>query len=113
MTRSYLAALGLLTLGLAAFTHPAQARVFVGIGVPLPYFGPPAYYPPPPAYYPPPPPYYYAPPPPVMYASPPPPEYGGSCNAGSYACPLDRPMPPGSACDCIGNGGQRVRGNAN
>ena len=60
MTRSYLAALGLLTLGLAAFAHPAQARVFVGIGVPLPDYG-----------------------------------------------------PPGTACYCLGNGGQRVRGNAN
>lgn len=98
-------------LGLAVSPAPAQARIFVGIGVPFPFFGPPMYYPPPPVYYPPP---YYAPPP-VVYAPPPPysPEYGGSCNAGAYACPLDRPLPPGSACYCIGNGGQRVRGNAN
>jgi len=58
---------------------PAEARVVVGIGVPL-VFGPEPYYPPPPppyypppAYYPAPPPAYYPPPPPVYYAPPPPP----------------------------------------
>ena len=50
---------------------PAQARVFVGVGVPFcgPGFYPPPYYYPPPVYYPPPPPYYA--PPPVFYTPPP------------------------------------------
>ena len=62
----------------AALPAPAEARVFVGIGVPFPaYYGPypccgypPPYYayPPPPAYYYPPPDYY--PPPPAAYAPP-------------------------------------------
>jgi hypothetical protein len=47
---------------------PAEARVFVGVGVGVPLYAPP----PPVYYYPPPPPVYYAPP--VVYApSPPPP----------------------------------------
>ena len=54
----------------------AQARVFIGVGIPLygpGFYPPPVYYPPPPVYYaPPPPPVYYAPPPPVYYAPPPP-----------------------------------------
>ena len=61
---------GILALGAgAALTaDPAEARtrVFLGIGLPPIYFGPPAYYyyppPPPPAYYYYPPPAYYAPP---------------------------------------------------
>jgi hypothetical protein len=62
-----LAAVGLVAaLGTVGLTvAPAQARVFVNVGVPLiaPY--PPAYVPPPVAYYPPPVAYY--PPPPVAY----------------------------------------------
>ncbi len=112
-----LAALGTVALGLSVAPQPAQARVFIGIGVPFPYYVPPAYYPPayyPPAYYPPP---VYYPPPPVVYTPPqqsPVPGYGGgSCNAGPYVCPLDHPMAPGSSCYCLGNGGQRVGGRVN
>jgi hypothetical protein len=62
---------GIIALGAGATlgADPAEARtrVFLGIGLPPIYFGPPAYYYPPPP--PPPPPYYqpapaYAPPPP-------------------------------------------------
>ncbi|MEI7711658.1 MAG: hypothetical protein WCI94_09510 [Rhodospirillales bacterium] len=101
----------LLLLGVLALTAPAQARVFVGIGVPLPFYAPPMYYPPPPVYYPPP--QYYAPPPPVMYTPPQAaPSYRQSCDAGDYICPLDRPLSVGAPCYCVGNNGQRVHGNA-
>jgi hypothetical protein len=100
----------LLLLALLAPVHQAAARVFVGVGIPL--FAPPLYYPPP-VYYPPPPTYYA---PPVQYA--PPPAYnaapaGQSCYAGAYTCPMDRPVVSGSACYCPGNGGARVWGHAN
>ena len=101
-------------VGLAS--KPADARVFVGIGIP--FYGPGFY--PPPYYYPPPPPVYYAPPPPVVYAppqaySPPPqpPGAGQSCYAGPYVCPMDRPIATGGNCYCPGNGGERVWGRAN
>ncbi len=92
----------------------AEARVFVGIGLPF-YYGP-AYIPPP-VYYPPP---YYVPPPvvyapPQSYAPAPAAEPSGSgqtCYAGQYVCPMDRPVPSGSGCYCLGNGGQRVNGHA-
>jgi len=92
---------------------PAQARVFVGIGIP--FYGP-GYYPPP-VYYPPPP-VYYAPPPPMVYAPPPAyspgPSAGGQmCYAGPYTCPMERPVQSGGSCYCPGNGGQRVWGRAN
>lgn len=68
---------------------PAQARVFIGVGVgpccwaPGPYYygypPPPYYYPPPP---PPPPPDYPAPPPPAAYAPP-----GGPGGPGPVAAP--------------------------
>ncbi len=95
--------------------NSAQARVFVGIGVPL--WGPGFY--PPPVYYPPPP-VYYAPPP-VVYAPPPPPQTysqaptggGQACYAGPYVCPMDRPVATGAGCYCLGNGGQKVWGRAN
>ena len=94
---------------------PAQARVFVGIGVPFygpGYYAPRPYYPPP-FYYPPPPPVYYYPPP-VVYAPPqsyvPPPVAGQSCHAGGYVCPMDHPVPAGAGCYCLGNGGQRIWG---
>ncbi len=38
---------------------------------------------------------------------------GQICNAGSYTCPMDQPVAPGSACYCLGNGGAHVWGNAN
>lgn len=98
----------------------AQARVFVGVGVPFfgpGYYPPPAYYPPP-VYYPPPP-VYYAPPP-VLYAPPPqtyspapPPGARQACFAGPYSCPMDHPVTIGANCYCLGNGGERVWGRAN
>jgi hypothetical protein len=101
-------------IGLAS--SPAQARVFVGIGIP--FYGPGFY--PPPYYYPPPPPVYYAPPPPTVYAPPqaysPPPQAAGSgqsCYAGPYVCPMDRPIATGGNCYCLGNGGERVWGRSN
>jgi hypothetical protein len=98
---------------IALAANPAQARVFVGIGIP--FYGP-AYYPPP-FYYPPPPAYY---PPPVVYAPPqsyvPPPSASSSsaqaCHAEAYVCPMDRPVASGGNCYCLGNGGQRVWGRA-
>jgi hypothetical protein len=108
----------------------AQARIFIGVGVPL--FFPP-FVVPPPVYYPP----YYGPP--MVYAPPgnsfsyvppsaqprnlaPPQGYtpssaydGGmqSCQAGAYVCPLVQDTPPGGACSCPGHDGQRIRGRAN
>ena len=104
-------------VGLAG--NPAQARVFIGLGVP--FYGPgyygPGYYPPAPYYYPPPP-VYYAPPP-TVYA-PPQQSYsqapggaGQTCSAGPYVCPMDRPTATGANCYCLGNGGTRVWGRAN
>jgi hypothetical protein len=65
-TMKVIALLGLavLAMGLPA---AAQARVFVGVGIGVPVYGPRYYYP---AYYPPAPAYYY-PPPAVVYAPPP------------------------------------------
>jgi hypothetical protein len=54
-------------LGATADPAEARTRIFLGIGLPPIYLGPPAYYYPPP---PPPPPYYYPAP---AYAPPPPP----------------------------------------
>jgi hypothetical protein len=96
---------------------PANARVFIGIGIP--FYGPgfygPGYYPgpyyyPPPAYYPPPPPVVYSPP--QAYA----PANAGAgqmCYAGAYVCPMDHPVAAGAGCYCLGNGGQHVSGRAN
>ncbi|MEA2729624.1 MAG: hypothetical protein QOF70_4099 [Acetobacteraceae bacterium] len=97
---------------------PAQARVFVGIGIPFygpGFYPPPVYYPPPPVYYAPPPPVYYAPPPQQEYYSQAPASGGGGqmCYAGAYVCPMDRPVSAGASCYCLGNGGQRVWGRAN
>lgn len=100
--------------------HAAQARVWVGIGIPFP-----GYYYPPPVYYPPPPVYYAPPPPPVVYSPQPAytpqpaysaPQQNGSrqiCYAGNYSCPMDNPTQPGARCYCLGNGGQKVWGQAN
>jgi hypothetical protein len=113
-------------LVLSAWAAPAaQARIWVGVGVPfvapMPYYPPPFYYPPPPVYYPPPP-VYYPPPPPIVYT---PPQYtpapytanpapvGQTCYAGAYTCPMERPIASGSACYCLSNGGQHVPGRAN
>jgi len=95
---------------------PAQARVWVGVGIPFwgPGFYPPPYYYPPPAYYPPPPPVVYAPPPQSYGQQAPMAAPGGqSCYAGPYVCPMDRPVGSGTSCYCPGNGGQRVWGRAN
>lgn len=64
-------ALGALALigGVALVSAPAQARVFVHVGVGYPFWGPYYYAPPPVAYYQLPPAYYG--PPPVVYAPPP------------------------------------------
>jgi len=83
---------------------PAQARVFVGVGIGVPFYGP-GFYPAP---------YYYTPPPtyiprPAAARSGP----GQTCYAGPYVCPMDRPVAPGAGCYCLGNGGQRVQGRAN
>jgi hypothetical protein len=107
----------------AAFTlcsAAANARVFVGVGVGVPFYGygpgfyPAPYYYPPPVYYPPPP-IYYTPPPPQVYTPAPAaqPGTGQACYAGPYMCPMDRPVAPGASCYCLGNGGQRVWGRAN
>ena len=121
--------LGIALAGMALLGLPpqsAQARVFVGIGVPLPgYYPPPVYYPPPPVYYPPPPVYYAPPPvyvPPRIYAPPasvappqsyaPGPDRGQSCYAGPYVCPMEHSVASGSSCYCRGNDGQRVWGRA-
>jgi hypothetical protein len=68
-----LGALALAALLVTFGPAPAEARVFVHVGIGGPYYGYPAY--PPYAYYPGPYPYYYPPPPPVIYAPPPPPAY--------------------------------------
>ncbi|WP_428484856.1 hypothetical protein [Rhodopila sp.] len=101
----------------ATVPSPAQARVFVGFGFGFPGFYGPAYLPPP-IYYPPP--YYAAPPvvytPPQVYTPGPAVSPGGggqTCYAGAYVCPMERPVPSGAACYCLGNGGQRVTGRAN
>ena len=120
-----------LTIGVfAALTGwpsgPAQARFFVGVGVPFygpNFYPPPVYYPPPPVYYAPPP-VFYAPPPPVFYQQPPIQTYtpapatsaagaGQACFAGAYTCPAERPMASGASCYCQGNAGQKVWGRAN
>ena len=85
-------------VGLAA--NPANARVFIGFGVP--FFGP-GYYPPP---------VYYAPPPPRYSQAPAQGGYGQTCSAGPYVCPMDHPTASGSNCYCLGNGGARVWGRA-
>lgn len=100
-----------------ALPGSAQARVFVGVGIPFPgYYPPPVYYPPPPVYYAPPPVIYAPPPqvytpPPQVYA--PPTAAGQTCYAEAYTCPMDRPVATGGSCYCLGNGGQRVWGRAN
>nr|WP_294551407.1 hypothetical protein [uncultured Rhodopila sp.] len=98
---------------------PADARVFVGIGVGVPFYGygpgfyPAPFYYPPPVYYAPPPVFYT--PPPQVFAPGPAAQPGGgqACYAGPYVCPMDRPVAPGSTCYCLGNGGQRVWGRSN
>jgi len=115
------------TLAFSVFSaiaaSPVQARIFVGVGLPL-WVGPPIVMPPP-VYYPP----YYAPPPgygaggtEFSYTPPsaqpkplvPPGGYGdeGRCVAGAYVCPLSRDIPPGGSCACPGNEGRPVRGHA-
>jgi hypothetical protein len=113
-TRRMTVAIVLFAAGLGVAASPADARVFVGIGIPFPGFYPaPYYYPPPPVYYPPPvvyaPPQVYAPPPPAAVAT----GSGQSCYAGPYVCPMDRPVATGAGCYCPGNDGQRVWGRAN
>lgn len=120
--RRALGALALCAAMLGAGTGPASARMFVGFGVGVPFYGPgfypgPYYYPrpyyyPPPVYYPPPPVYYT---PPQVYT--PAPITGGAegqaCHAGPYVCPMERSVAPGGACFCIGNNGQKAWGRTN
>lgn len=106
-------AIGLCAAFVGLALSPAQARVFVGIGIPFygPGFYPPPYYYPPPAYYPPP---VYAPPQtyaPAQAAAPA--GAGQSCYAGAYVCPMEHPVASGGGCYCSGNDGQRVWGRAN
>ena len=105
-------ALGGVGLVAAAASTPAQARVgvFFGFGVPAFYYPPQFYYPVPPVF--------YAAPPPVFYTPP----FGaqgfgpgtrvGSCDAGPYVCPLERPLAPGATCWCPSNRGGRAYGRA-
>src|SRR5581483_6364449 len=89
---------------------PAEARVFVGVGV-----GVPLYAPPPPVYYPPP--AYYAPPPPPPAYYTPPPASGGP--APGYTAPPPA-APSASTQNCreytsttsIGGQNQPVHGTA-
>lgn len=120
-------ALGAVGLVTAAASTPAQARVGVvfGFGVPAFYYPPPFYYPLPPVYYAPP--AFYTPPP--AFYTPPVggsgfgpgavggPGFGpgarvGSCDAGPYVCPLERPLASGSTCWCPDNRGGRAYGRA-
>lgn len=106
-----------------AFTDQAQARVFVGVGIGVPYvYGPPVVVAPP-AYYAPyyaPAPYYnpggtfsYAPPQPVAPQSLAPAGHGArSCRAGQYVCPLPEAAAPGAPCDCATRDGGLVPGRA-
>ena len=102
----------------------AQARVFIGLGIPVPpiYVPPPVYYAPPPAYYPPPPAYAPAPaytPAPSGYYGGPGGDSGyggyggdsgygsyggGTCFAGAYTCAAPPNAPAGSPCSCPGIG---------
>ena len=48
------------------------------------------------------------------YAGDPPPRPSGqSCYAGAYICPINRPVPSGSACSCMSNNRTHVPGRAN
>jgi len=40
------------------------------------------------------------------------PSPGQACYAGSYTCPMDSPVPPGSSCFCQTNQGTRAWGRA-
>jgi hypothetical protein len=108
------AAIGAAMVSLAG--RPADARVFVGIGVPFygpGFYAPYPYYYPPPVYYPPPP-VVYAPPAPQYYSQAPMPRpYGQMCYANPLTCPMERPTAPGASCYCSGVNGARVWGRAN
>lgn len=109
-----LAGIGLALAGTLIPAGSADARVFVGIGVPFYapyYYPPPVYYPPPPVYYTPPPPVVYAPP--ASASSVPPRSAGQTCYASGYSCPMERPTSPGAACYCRSNAGERIWGQAN
>lgn len=112
--KSRLAMLGLATtvsLGTLAAAQPAQARVFVGVGIGVPFYGP-RFYPRPfyRPYYP----YYYAPAP-IYYPAPvpvPAPVITGgyTCYAGPYVCPLHYAHPINAPCSCPVEGGGRESG---
>ncbi len=117
--------------------RPADARVFVGVGLGFPAFGfgfpyyPPYYQPlctvllsryyPPPAYYYPPPPAYGPPPaaygaPPAGYGTAPTGDEGPSaiarCVTPTVICPLRYVEPVGTACSCRSKSGGYVSGRA-
>jgi hypothetical protein len=57
----------------------------------------------------------YPVPPPAIGASPAPEAgapSGQSCNAGAYVCPMERPVPSGSACYCLSNNRTPIPGHA-
>jgi hypothetical protein len=100
------AMLATVLVGSIGLASPADARVWVGVALPFPFFvAPPPYYPPPAYYYPPP---AYYPPPGYYYGAPPPysqpaPRYtpsSQSCIAGPTVCPMEHPVAPGSTCYC-------------
>lgn len=113
---------GGLMAGWAAVTPAAawwHGGFFVGVAPAPLYVGPPVAYPPPVYYASPPPPVYYPPPsPPAWYTPPPaataapPAPTGQSCFAGAYVCPMDHPVPSGSACYCLSNERSKVWGRA-
>ncbi len=91
----------------AAWWH---GGVFIGGYVPPVVVGPPVVYAPPPPVYG----YPYYPPPAVAYppSAPPPATASGTCYAGAYVCPLDRPPTPDGSCSCpTGYDGGRVYGH--
>ncbi len=120
MHRLRIGILALLVIVAGTLPHAANAYwrggVFFGFPAFSYYVAPPVYYAPPPVVYAPPP-VVYAPP--SAYANPQASSQAdaysqdgaGSCSAGAYICPLDRPLQPGAACSCPANRG-RVSGFA-
>ena len=112
-SRVMLAALILCT----AMAAQAQARVFIGFGVPLflppVVIGPPAWYGPPPRYYEPPGATFSYIPQPARPQSLAPAGGAEICQAGRYACPLEVDISPGDSCYCPGHNGRKVWGRAN
>jgi hypothetical protein len=100
------ALMALLAVAMLTLAVPRQAsawwqgNVWIAPPVVVP---PPMYYSPPPVAYP----YGYQQPYAQTYIQR---EETLSCHAGSYSCPLDRPMNPGQNCFCVTNQGTRSYG---